>query len=161
MRRSLAALVALPLVLAACQPASEPADTPAESAEAGPVLSYTDAFVMAPLGGRDVTMGGVEISISGGNATLTGVTSDIASAVETHTMSMEDGTMKMRPVEGLEIEDGGTLVLDRGGDHLMFFGVETGLAAGDTANITFYFDVDGRDEPLRLEAEADVLALGE
>ena len=154
-------LIAIPLLLAACQPATESADTSGSQQEGGPVLSYTDAFIMAPIGGRDVTMGGIEITVNGGDVRLTGATSDAATTVETHSMSMDDGTMKMRPVEGWDIADGETLDLDRGGDHLMLFGVEPGLAAGDTANITFYLDVEGRDEPLTLEAEAEVRGVGE
>ncbi|MGB3624794.1 MAG: copper chaperone PCu(A)C [Henriciella sp.] len=157
MRVVLASLLLAPALIAACQPTSNDAS----AAQDGPVLSYTDAFIMAPLGGRDVTMGGIEISVTGGDVMLSGVTSEIATTVETHSMSMDNGTMRMRPVEGWQIEDGETLVLERGSDHLMFFGVEEGLAAGDTANVTFYFDVEGREEPLMLEAEADVLALGE
>lgn len=146
---SLAAII----LLAACQPAST-------GGEDGPVLSYTDAFIMAPIAGRDVTMGGIEISVEGGDVTLTGAISDIAASVETHTMAMEDGTMRMRPVESFEIADGETLVLERGGDHLMFFGVVDGVAADDTANISFTFET-ASGETMTLEAEAEVRAQGE
>ncbi|MEM5515960.1 copper chaperone PCu(A)C [Henriciella sp. AS95] len=161
MKHFILGFAAIPLFLAACSQASEPSETEATPAADGPVLSYTDAFIMAPIGGRDVTMGGIEITANGGDVRLTGATSEVASSVETHTMSMDEGTMKMRPVDGWDIGDGETLDLDRGGDHLMFFGLEPGLAAGDVANVTLYFDVDGRDEPLTLEAEAEVRAVGE
>ena len=132
----LSALLLAPVLLAACQPAST--GTGDE-----PVLSYSDAFIMAPIAGRDVTMGGIEITVEGGDVRLTGVSSDVAATVETHSMAMVDDRMQMRPVDGWDLKAGDTLKLDRGGDHLMFFGVDEALAAGDTANITFYFDVEG------------------
>ena len=156
MKRLIPALLAAPLMMVACQPAST-----GDEAPVGPVLSYEDAFIQAPLAGRDVTMGGIRISVEGGDVTLTGATTDAAASVETHTMTMEDGTMKMRPVEGWPIRDGETLVLERGGDHLMFFGVDETLSPGDRTNITLYFDTPGSEEPLTLVAEADVRSIGE
>ena len=147
-----AALLLAPALLAGCG-SSEPKTD-------GPVLSYNNAFIMAPIAGRDVTMGGIEISVDGGDVTLTNAISDVAGTVETHTMSMEDGTMKMRKVDSFEIADGDTLVLERGGNHLMLFDVVEGLSAGDTANLSFTFET-GDGETLTLEAEADVRAQGE
>lgn len=149
--KRLAALCLASLMIAACHPGTE---------TNGPVLSYTDAFIMAPIGGRDVTMGGIEITPSGADVRLVAVSSDAAETVEMHTMAMEDGTMKMRPVESFEISDGETLDLDRGGDHLMMFGASETLTAGETANLTLTFETaDG--ETLTLEAEAEIRALGE
>ena len=92
-----AALLLAPALLAGCGSSQSEAD--------GPVLSYDNAFIMAPIAGRDVTMGGIEISVKGADVTLTGVSTDIAGTVETHTMAMEDGTMKMRKVDGFELAD--------------------------------------------------------
>ena len=153
MRRSTALLLA-PAMLAACQPAS----TGAENGT--PVLSYENAYIMAPVGGRDVSVGGISISVEGGDVTLTGASSDVAETVETHTMAMDDGTMKMRPVESYELKAGDTLVFERGSDHLMLFGVDPDIASGDTANITFDFETAG-GEVLTLEVEADIRAMGE
>ncbi|MEQ9315694.1 MAG: copper chaperone PCu(A)C [Henriciella sp.] len=158
MKRYLAPLIALPLILAACSEQTKPQDAPANE---GPVISYTDAFVMAPIAGRDVTMGGIEISVSGGDVHLMGATSPIATSVETHTMAMDGDTMRMRPVEGWQIADGETLDLDRGKDHLMIFGLTETIAPGDTVNITLSFHVEGREEPLMLEAEAEVRGRGQ
>lgn len=148
--KRLSALLLAPALLAACGP----------SASDGPVLSYEDAFIMAPIAGRDVAMGGIEISVKGGDVTLTSVISDVARTVEIHTMEMNDGTMQMRPVDSLTIADGETLTLERGGNHLMFFGLVEDLAAGEMANISFTFETE-EGEPLTLEAEAEVRAQGE
>jgi copper(I)-binding protein len=45
---------------------------------------------------------------------------DVAAQCQIHTMSTENGLMKMRPVEGgLEIKPGETVTLKPGGDHMM------------------------------------------
>ncbi len=140
----------------ACSPADAP--TPPAS-ESGPVLSYTDAFIMEPIGGRDMTMGGVTLSVDGGDVTLTSASSTSIGAIELHTMAMVDGKMTMRRVEGFDIADGDKLELKRGGNHMMMFDVGTDVSGGETVDITLSFDADG--EPMTLVIEADVRVVGE
>lgn len=134
---------------AACSPAGE----------TGPVLSYTDAFVMEPIGARDMTMGGVTLSVEGGDVTLTSASSTSIGTIELHTMAMVDGRMQMRQVEGFDIADGGSLELKRGGDHFMMFDVGEDVVGGDTIDITLNFDANG--EPMTLVVEADVRTVGD
>lgn len=140
--------------------ACSPADAPVPPAsETGPVLSYTDAFVMEPIGGRDMTMGGVTLSVDGGSVTLTSASSPSIGAIELHTMAMTDGKMQMRQVESLEIADGENLELKRGGNHFMMFDVGTDVVGGETVDITLNFDADG--DPMTLVVEAEVRVVGE
>ena len=141
---------------AACSPADAP--TPSAS-EAGPVLSYTEAFVMEPIGARDLTMGGVTLSVEGGDVTLTGASSPSIGTIELHTMAMADGRMQMRQVENFDIADGESLELKRGGNHFMMFDVGEDVMGGETVDITLTFDADG--EPMTLVVEADVRMVGE
>ncbi|MEO0550276.1 MAG: copper chaperone PCu(A)C [Pseudomonadota bacterium] len=152
----LLASTALFALAAACAPADTP--TPGAS-ETGPVLSYTDAFIMEPIGGRDITMGGVTLSVEGGDVRLTSASSPSIGTIELHTMAMNDGKMQMRQVEGFDLADGETLTLARGGDHLMMFNVSDDVAGGETVDITLNFDADG--EPMTLVVEADVRVVGE
>ncbi|MEL6859824.1 MAG: copper chaperone PCu(A)C [Pseudomonadota bacterium] len=147
---------ALLSLAAACSPADAP--TPPAS-EAGPVLSYTDAFVMEPIGGRDMTMGGVTLSVEGGDVTLTSAASTSIGSIELHTMAMNDGKMQMRQVEGFEIADGTNLELKRGGNHFMMFDVGEDVMGGETVDILLNFDSDG--DPMTLVIEADVRTVGE
>ena len=140
----------------ACSPADAP--TPPAS-ESGPVLSYTDAFIMEPIGARDMTMGGVTLSVEGGDVTLTSASSTSIGAIELHTMAMVEGKMQMRQVDGFDIADGGSLELKRGGDHFMMFDVGTDVTGGETVDITLNFDADGT--PMTLVVEADVRVVGE
>lgn len=143
-------------LVAACSPADAP--TPPAS-EANPVLSYSDAFVMEPIAGRDMTMGGVTLSVEGGDVTLTSASSPNFGTIELHTMAMVDDRMQMRQVENFEIEDGEALELKRGGNHLMMFDVGEGVTGGETVDITLNFEAAG--EPMTLVIEVDVRAVGE
>ena len=143
-------------LVAACSPADAP--TPPAS-EASPVLSYSDAFVMEPIGGRDMTMGGVTVSVEGGDVTLTSASSPDFGTIELHTMAMVDDRMQMRQVENFEIADGEALELKRGGNHMMMFDVGEGVTGGETVDITLNFEADG--EPMTLVVEADVRVVGE
>lgn len=144
-------------MLVACSPADAPVP---EASSTGPVLSYTNAFVMEPIGSPDVTMGGISLSVEGGDVHLVSATSDAAGTIEMHTMSMADGKMQMRPVpEGFAIADGETLELKRGGNHFMLYNVTDAVRSGETVDITLNFDADG--EPMNLVVEAEVKAVGE
>ena len=139
--------------------ACSPSDGPTTEMVAAPVLSYTDAFVMEPIGARDMTMGGVTLSVDGGDVLLTGASSPSIGSIELHTMAMVDGRMQMRQVDGWELADGETLELKRGGNHFMMFDVGEDVVGGETIDITLNFETSG--EPLTLVVEADVRVVGE
>lgn len=155
MTRFLASAAVLALA-AACSPSDAP--TP-PSGDSGPVLSYTDAFVMEPIGARDMTMGGLSLSVEGGDVTLTGASSPSIGTIELHTMAMSDGKMQMRQVESFDIAAGEALELKRGGNHFMMFDVGEDVVSGETIDITLTLDADG--EPMTLVVEAEVRAVGE
>ena len=133
--------------------------SPRRPPPAPPVLSYSDAFVMEPIGGRDMTMGGVTISVDGGDVILNRASSPSFGTIELHTMAMMDDRMQMRQGENFEIADGEALELKRGGNHLMMFDVGEGVTGGETVDITFNFEANG--EPMTLVVEADVRVVGE
>jgi copper(I)-binding protein len=59
--------------------------------------------------------------------------SDAAARCQIHTMSMENGVMKMRPLEGgLEIKAGETVTLKPGSDHMMFINIKHPFETGST-----------------------------
>ncbi len=82
--------------------------------------------------------------------------SDIAPKFEVHEMKMENGVMKMRPVQdGLEIKPGETVELKPGSFHVMFVGLKSPLKAGDHVAATLVFDKAGA-----VNVEYDVRAIG-
>ena len=150
------ASAALLAFASACAPSDAP--TPPAS-DGGPVLSYTDAFVMEPIGARDMTMGGLTLSVEGADVTLTDASSPSIGTIELHTMAMTDGKMQMRQVESFDISEDAPLELKRGGNHFMMFDVGEDVVSGETIDITLNLDADG--EPMTLVVEAEVRAVGE
>ncbi len=71
--------------------------------------------------------------------TLIGVTSPAAREVQLHTMSEENGVMRMRPVESIQLEAGETLRLEPGGMHLMLMDPDPARAADEPIELTFRF----------------------
>ena len=79
----------------------------------------------------------------GGADRLLGAESPAAERIEIHTHIHEDGVMKMRRVEAIDIPAGGEAALEPGGDHLMLFGLKAGLAPGDSFPLTLLFEKAG------------------
>lgn len=67
--------------------------------------------------------------------------SDVAARVELHTHEERDGVMRMIEVtEGFPLPSEGEHVLERGGDHVMFLGLERSLADGDLVEVTLVYE---------------------
>jgi periplasmic copper chaperone A len=105
-------------------------------------------------------------SVGAGYATITNkgtapdrlscVSSDASKKCQIHSMVMEDGVMKMRPVEGgLEIKPGETLTLKPGGFHVMFMDLKHPLEAGKTVRATLRLENTGT-----VQVEFPILAFG-
>lgn len=76
------------------------------------------------------------------DAVLTSTASNISSDMELHvTGPDEDGQMVMSPQEGgFLIAPGDTLVLEPGGDHIMFMDIQEPVGPGDTVELTLTFE---------------------
>ncbi|MCG3200637.1 MAG: hypothetical protein NFCOHLIN_00493 [Gammaproteobacteria bacterium] len=70
--------------------------------------------------------------------------SPVAASIETHTMTMDDGMMRMRKLENLEVPAGETVVLKPGSMHLMLIDLRNPLAAGERYPLTLTFKVAGK-----------------
>ena len=72
------------------------------------------------------------------------VADDASAQCQIHSMTIENGVMKMRPVEGgLEIKPGETVTLKPGGYHVMFVDLKHALVEGETVKATLKFDHAG------------------
>lgn len=88
------------------------------------------------------TTAGVDLSVtSEQSAKLVGVTSAVSSAVELHSMTHENGMMKMREVEFINLPAGKRVDLRESGYHLMLIGLKTPLKAGDSVPLTLNIKV--------------------
>ena len=84
------------------------------------------------------------------------VSSDASAQCQIHSMTMEGGVMKMRPVEGgLEIKPGETVTLAPGGFHVMLVTLKHPLETGQTVKATLKFDKAGT-----VDVEYPVVAIG-
>ena len=87
--------------------------------------------------------GGGFLSISNSARTadaLIGGTSPVAAKVEVHTMSMDGGVMRMRPLkDGLAIPAGQSVDLKPGGLHIMLIGLKRPLKRGETVPVALSF----------------------
>jgi hypothetical protein len=77
---------------------------------------------------------------------LKGAESPLAGTVELHTHTLEDGVMRMRPVERIPLPPGAVVQLQPGGLHLMWIGVAGPLVAGQRAPLTLIFEDGSRRE---------------
>ncbi|MGR3434431.1 MAG: copper chaperone PCu(A)C [Shimia sp.] len=73
--------------------------------------------------------------------TLIAARSDVAQRIELHThIDIGDGVMQMREVEaGFPIPAGATYEMKRGGDHVMFMGLNESLVQGVEVDLTLVF----------------------
>lgn len=74
---------------------------------------------------------------------LLSASAEVADAVELHTHLMEDGVMRMRQVQAIEVAPGEPSVLEPGGLHVMLIGLKQPLAAGETFPMTLTFEQAG------------------
>lgn len=72
----------------------------------------------------------------------------VAERAQLHTQRVEDGVMKMRPVEAVEIAPGEPAVLAPGGLHIMLMGLTRPLVEGESFALTLSFETAG---PLTVE----------
>src|SRR5579863_9612519 len=117
----------------------------AEDVKAGDLV-ISQAWSRATPGGAKV--GGGYLTIENKGTTpdrLIGGSADNAATVQVHEMSMNNGVMTMRPVDGgLAIEPGKTVKLAPGGFHLMLLDLKGPLKQGDKLPITLEFAKAGK-----------------
>ena len=77
---------------------------------------------------------------------VTAVSTPVAQKAELHTMSMEGGVMKMRPLEGIDLAPGQPVTLKPGGMHIMLIGLVKPLQAGQSFPLTLSFEKAGSRE---------------
>lgn len=70
----------------------------------------------------------------------------VAKKAEVHTHIMENGIMKMRPVEAAEVPPGAPVVFQPGGLHIMLMGLKAPLTVGDSFPLVLVFEKAGRIE---------------
>jgi copper(I)-binding protein len=112
-----------------------------------PEISITDNWVRATAEGQDVGTAYMTIT-SASDTSLIKVESSASDSVEIHSMSMENGVMKMRMLEQLDLKSNSPNKLAPGGFHLMLFDLKSPLKAGETVSFNLHFKNKGGKENL-------------
>jgi periplasmic copper chaperone A len=87
---------------------------------------------------------------------LSCVASEVAAHCQIHSMTMDNGVMKMRPVEdGLEIKPGETVTLKPSSLHVMFVDLKHPLEPGNKVEATLKFEKAGT-----VKVEFPIAAIG-
>lgn len=80
------------------------------------------------------------------SATLVGAYSPVAEIVELHSMKVEDGVMRMRPVETIALPANTPVELKPGGLHIMLMGLKAPLDIGESVALTLLIrEHEGRE----------------
>ena len=120
-------------------------------------IQIENAWARATAPGQDAA--GVEMSITSKQAaTLVGVSSPACETVELHSMTHENGMMKMREVKSIELPAGQRVNLGESGYHLMLNGLKAPLKAGESMALTLSFKV-GNGPIVRVETKVEVRPL--
>ena len=112
------------------------AGIPACDSGEGPPVVAANVVVTAPAPGMPMAAGYLDITNrSGTSIRITGVSSPDYESVEMHETIVEDDIARMREMPALEIENGETVVFERGGKHLMLM---RPIGAPETITLNFY-----------------------
>ena len=119
----------------------------AETYKVGPI-QIEQPWARATPKGATIGAGYMKITNTGTESDrLVGGSVSFAQRFEVHSMTMEQGVMKMREVkDGLEIKPGETVELKPGGYHVMFVGLKEPLKQGADLSVTLKFAKAGAVE---------------
>ena len=124
------------------------------SAYAGDI-QVRNAWARATAPGQDTAMVDLVIT-SAHRAKLVGFSSKACKTAEMHSMTHEDGMMKMREVQAIDLP-AGRMSLQESGYHLMLVGLYSPLKAGESVPLTLDVREDGHDLKVKVMAEVKPL----
>ena len=124
----------------------------------GEGIEVRQAFSRATIG--QATSGVVYLTIvnhASGPDRLMSVSTPVAARTDLHMTERDGDVVRMRRLETLDIEAGGTLAFEPGGAHVMLSGLAAPLREGDSFELTLEFEAAG---PMRLEVPVKSIAAG-
>ncbi len=124
------------------------------SAYAGDI-QVRNAWARATAPGQDTAMVDLVIT-SAHRAKLVGFSSKACKTAEMHSMTHEDGMMKMREVQAIDLP-AGRMSFQESGYHLMLVGLYSPLKAGERVPLTLDVREDGHDLKVKVMAEVKPL----
>ncbi len=134
--------------------------TMSHTMHAGPVINHGELALHAPWSRATAPgapgVGYLRIVNNGSESDRLVAGSGSGFDVQLHSMEMDEGVMKMRPLEnGREIPAGAELTLEPGGDHLMLMQLPNPLTEGKPVTLELEFEKAGT-----ITLDFNVLAAG-
>ena len=122
-------------------------------------VTVTAPWVRASAPGQDSAAVYLRI-VSQQEARVVAVTSPLAGTAEIHSMTHDNGIMKMRALEALLLPAGQEVELGSGGTHLMLQDLKRPLKAGSKVPLVFIIQfADGHKERVKVKAEVKPFAV--
>lgn len=118
------------LGFAACQPEN-----------VAPDIRVENSSMRAPLPGQSTAVAYFDILNQGGKDVLLAVSSNASSRVELHNHIHEDGVMRMRQVDQVDITRAGSVAFKSGGLHVMMFDARMGKPVTLTLDFETHEDI--------------------
>ncbi len=110
----------------------------------GNAVMIKDAWARATPGGAQTGAAYLTLQSPAGDR-LSGVSTPVAKEAQLHSMTMENGVMKMRQVDGVDLPPGQTVKLKPSGYHIMLMGLSKPLEEGQTFPLTLIFAKAGSE----------------
>lgn len=142
MRHSIVGMGLISLSLLSLTACSEPA--------VSPQITVENAQLKLPLPGQTTAAAYFDITNAGGPDTLLAASAPMSADVELHNHMHENGVMKMRRVDSVDIPANDTVSFKPGGLHIMMFNANTSQETQKTT-LTLTFAISGE-----IEVEATV-----
>ena len=120
-------------------------------------ISVSQAWARATAPGQDTAMVDLVIT-SAHRATLVGFSSPACRTGEMHSMKQENGMMKMREVDAIDLPKG-SMSLEKSGYHLMLVGLRSQLREGESLPLTLDVKENGREIKVKAMAEVKPLTM--
>jgi copper(I)-binding protein len=123
-------------------------------------IKVDNAWVRGTVPAQTATGAFMDIT-SGTGATLVGASSPAAKTVEVHEMRMEGNTMKMRPLDKLDLPAGKTVKFTPATLHLMLLDLKQPLPPGSSVPVTLEIQTkDGKRTKVEFKAVVRPLGSG-
>lgn len=120
-------------------------------------IQVEGAWARATAPGQDSAMVDLVIT-SAKKASLSGFSSPACKTAQMHSMTHDEGMMKMREVKSIELPAGRRVSLSEGGYHLMLIGLKAPLKAGDSVPVTLSIKMADKTT-VKVDALAEVKPL--
>lgn len=120
-------------------------------------VMLTDGYVRAMPASVPNTAAYITLENHGPATRLVAVSAAFAKEAQLHTLVDENGMIKMRQVDGFDIESHSSLVLSESGNHIMLLGLHAPLAEDSKVELTLSF-ADGQQQVISLPVKKQAVS---